>query len=213
LADSQDETRPEELQMFLEGIQSGSRRLNSLVESLLMLVHLDTNVYVQEYQRFSVVEKNISRFVEVVTTNLNSQAARKNLQLKVETRGQIDPVRIVPDHVMVVLNNLLDNAIKFTNKPGETIRISIFESNNRVFVEIIDPGIGIDPKDIPNLFNRFRQIDRSKHEQAGIGVGLTIARGLAKIQGGDIQVKSELDVGSTFSLWFPVYKETDEIIS
>lgn len=209
LADSPVETRPDELQMFLEGIQSGSRRLNMLVENLLMLVHLDTNVYAQEFQRFSIIEKNISSFIEIAASSLKSQAEKKNLLIKIESRGYIGPVRLVPDHMMVVLRNLFENAIKFTQAPGSTIHITTYQNNDRVFIDIADKGIGISPKDLPHLFDRFRQIDRAKHEQAGIGVGLSIARGLVQIQGGDIMVESDLGLGSTFTIWLPVYKGQD----
>ena len=73
---------------------------------------------------------------------------------------------------------------------------------------MIDRGSGIPPRDLTHVFERFRQIDRDKHEQPGIGVGLAIAQGLVRVHGGDIAVESRLEEGSKFTIRLPMARDT-----
>jgi CheY-like chemotaxis protein len=95
MADSSVATSPEEMTMFLQGIQAGSRRLNRLVESLLILVQLDTNVYAHEFERFAMVETNPGRFVRLAVTSLEPAATERSLAVKVELQESLPAVRIV----------------------------------------------------------------------------------------------------------------------
>lgn len=194
---------PDEMTIFLEGIQAGSRRLNRLVENLLTLVQLDTHVFLQEFERFSVVEPDAGRYVRLAATTMESLAVEKGLKLRVAVEEPLPPVRIVSDHFLKILRNLLDNAIKFTHEPGAEIEVRCAARDGQVVFAVSDPGVGIAASDLPEIFERFRQINRARQEQAGIGVGLVIARGLAQVQGGDVEVESQEGVGSTFTLWLP----------
>jgi signal transduction histidine kinase len=95
-----------------------------------------------------------------------------------------------------MLANLLDNAIKYTPSGG-SVSISLAENDAQVAVSIKDTGIGISPKDLPRIFERFYRCDQSR-SQAGIGLGLSLARAVARAHGGDITVVSTLNQGSTF---------------
>ena len=204
LAESPEQVQAGEAELFLEGIQIGSRRLNMVVDKLLTLVHLDTNVYSQEFDRHSILEKNFGRYVELTATTFASEARKQGLGLEVEIEEALPPVRIVPDHILKILANLVDNAIKFTLDKEKSILLKVYQKNDRVCVDIVDHGIGIKPNDIPHIFERFRQINRARLEQPGLGVGLTIARSMARINKGDIDLISAPGKGSTFTFWLPV---------
>ncbi len=102
-----------------------------------------------------------------------------------------------------MLSNLLDNAIKYTPSGG-SVRISLSEDDAQVAVSIEDSGMGISPKDLPRIFERFYRCDQSR-SQAGIGLGLSLARAVARAHGGDITVVSIPDQGSTFTVTLPKF--------
>jgi two-component system sensor histidine kinase/response regulator len=207
LASSSASTTSEEMEMFLRGLQSGSRRLNRLIDSLLSLVHLDTQVFQREFEDFAEAAPGIGRLVNEVVQSYRSDAAARGAQLQVEIKDPLPPVRRLDELFARALGCLVDNAVKFSRTPGCQVLIHAYQSEDRVVIDVVDEGIGIAAADLPHIFERFRQIDRDRHEQAGIGVGLAIARGLARVHGGDITVESRLGRGSKFTLWLPVAEE------
>jgi signal transduction histidine kinase len=101
-----------------------------------------------------------------------------------------------------MLANLLDNAIKYTPSAGK-VSVSVQEHDGReVAISVRDTGIGILPNDLPHVFERFYRCDQSRSE-AGIGLGLSLARAIAQAHGGDIAVTSSLNEGSTFTVTLP----------
>ena len=101
-----------------------------------------------------------------------------------------------------MLANLVDNAVKYT-PPGGEVEISLSESEKKdVTIAIRDTGIGISENDLPHVFERFYRCDRSR-SQPGTGLGLSLARAIARAHGGDITVTSALDRGSTFTITLP----------
>jgi signal transduction histidine kinase len=111
---------------------------------------------------------------------------------------------ILGDNRMIqrMIANLLDNAIKYTPSKG---KIGVAIHNNEaesISVSIKDSGIGISEKDLPHIFERFYRCDPSRAE-TGIGLGLSLARAIAQAHGGDIEVISNLEEGSTFIVTLP----------
>jgi signal transduction histidine kinase len=107
------------------------------------------------------------------------------------------------DRTEQVLVNLLGNAIRYTVQG--TITIRTWTEAAKLWIAVIDTGIGIDAKDLPNVFERFWRADQSRDRHSGgTGIGLTISRRLVELQGGQIQVDSELGVGSTFRFCLPL---------
>jgi heavy metal sensor kinase len=98
--------------------------------------------------------------------------------------------------------NLFDNAIKYT-LPGGGVTVTVLENENKDRVtEVKDTGVGIAPEDLPRVFDRFYRCDRSR-SKPGIGLGLSLARAIARAHGGDITVDSRVDKGSTFRVILP----------
>jgi signal transduction histidine kinase len=101
-----------------------------------------------------------------------------------------------------MVSNLLDNALKYTPSGGK-VSVLIKKDTNKVEMTIQDTGIGISEEDLPQIFERFYQCDKSR-SQPGVGLGLTLAKVIAISHGGDIEVTSCFGKGSTFTLKLPL---------
>lgn len=208
LADTPESVSPDEMKLFLDGLKTGSRRLNRVIESLLTLVQMDTDIYGQEYAEFSRIERNLGRLIRSSVREYERMAAEKGISIALSVADPLPPVRIVSDQISRAVGALLENAIKFTRARGARIDVAAYQDKDLVFVDVIDRGSGIPPLDLTHVFERFRQIDRDKHEQPGIGVGLAIAQGLVRVHGGDIAVESRLEEGSKFTIRLPMARDT-----
>jgi len=100
-----------------------------------------------------------------------------------------------------MLSNILDNAVKYT-PPGGEVKVSVSEANRDIVITIHDTGIGISGADLTRIFERFYRGDQSRSEP-GTGLGLSLARAIARAHGGDVTVTSELNHGSTFTIILP----------
>lgn len=136
------------------------------------------------------------------------------------TRGQENGVELIyridpdfpglligdPDRFRQVLNNLIGNAVKFTDEGEVFVDVTyeqLDEQKIRCNISVIDSGVGIPPEAMGELFEAFSQADGTmKRRHGGTGLGLTISRRLARMMGGDISVESTLGVGSKFTVWF-----------
>jgi two-component system sensor histidine kinase SenX3 len=101
------------------------------------------------------------------------------------------------------LSRLIDNAIKFSRRKGDRVTVSAQVEDGWVEIAVTDEGVGISPQGVAHLFERFRQIDREKMEQQGIGLGLSIVKALITCMEGEVGVVSELGEGSTFTIRLP----------
>jgi len=102
--------------------------------------------------------------------------------------------------------NLLDNAIKYT-PDGGTVLITMNAEKKRAAVTIADTGIGISSEDLPHIFERFYRVDKAHTRADGSsGLGLSICHHIAEVNGGRIEVDSQLGKGSTFTVWLPGYR-------
>jgi signal transduction histidine kinase len=119
-------------------------------------------------------------------------------------------VTFLPDNLCIqgdksklqrLVTNLLENAIKY-NKPGGSVTVSLTKKDHQIDIQFQDTGIGIAENDLPKIFERFYRCDASR-AQSGIGLGLSLAKAIAKGLGGDINVKSILNQGSSFSVSLP----------
>ena len=108
------------------------------------------------------------------------------------------------DKIKHILQNLINNALKFTGRGSVTVSARQVGDEAEVELTVADTGIGISPEDLPTIFERFRQIDSSKtRAHGGVGLGLHIVKTFTEILGGKIRVASSLGRGSTFTITFP----------
>jgi two-component system phosphate regulon sensor histidine kinase PhoR len=103
-----------------------------------------------------------------------------------------------------ILENLLDNALKYTPEGGQ-IRVSWYASGNQVCIEVADTGIGIPEADLPRIFERFYRVDKARsREMGGTGLGLSIVKHLVQALHGTVGATSTLGQGSTFTITLPL---------
>ena len=193
-------------------------RLAELVEELLLLARADassdTPIEAQametaaEERTCSTPPVELDRAVLQLVRQLRRRLGVEGSKLKLEI-GHIEPVRVRGDEESLrrVILILLDNALKYTpsNSEGEVGRVivSLERTDGQAVLRVRDTGMGIDPADLPHIFERFYRADRARSRQ-GTGLGLPIAQTLVEQHGGHITAESTPGKGSTFSVWLPL---------
>jgi len=203
---------PKNLEDFLMGIKRGADRLYRLVEDLMYLIQLDTGRVEKEFQMMYGVHPGLSTLLETAVRQHKEQAADQGVTLEAEIEPRLPPVQLCETFFAEALGRLIDNAIKFSLRETKQVTVSAHvtddaDQNPWVEIAVADQGVGIAAEHLSHIFERFRQIDREKMEQQGIGVGLSIAQELIRIHGGEITVESTLGEGSTFTIRLPVAEE------
>jgi len=203
---------PKNLEDFLMGIKRGADRLYRLVEDLMYLIQLDTGRVEKEFQMMYSVHPGLSTLLETAVRQHKEQAADQGVTLEAEIEPRLPPVQLCETFFAEALGRLIDNAIKCSLRETKQVTVSAHvtddaDQNPWVEIAVADQGVGIAAEHLSHIFERFRQIDREKMEQQGIGVGLSIAQELIRIHGGEITVESTLGEGSTFTIRLPVAEE------
>lgn len=140
---------------------------------------------------------------EDVENDFKAQAEDKEILLKFELPPKLTTFIGDRDKLTLVLHNLIGNALKYT-PAGGAVQVRVEQSTEAMTVEVVDNGIGIDPEECELIFERFyRSHDRRVSGITGSGLGLSLARRIARMHGGDIRVTSTVDKGSTFTLALP----------
>lgn len=131
-------------------------------------------------------------------------AAQKDLTIAVKLPPELPLVDVDCDRIGQVLRNMINNAISYSS-PGGTITISARVRMAMVELSVEDEGVGIDPKHLPHIFDRFYRADRSRaRATGGSGLGLAIARQIIEAHGGRVQIKSVPDRGTIVIFTMPV---------
>lgn len=186
---------------YVEKAQKGSERMISLINDMLDISRIE-----QERVELDIRVVELPAIVGEVMEELKIRAEKKGLGLEFLSAGEILPeVKADSKKVRRVLRNLLDNAIKFTDKGGVTV--DAYQKGKFVQVNITDTGRGISKEDLPRLFKKFGRLESdfvTAAEAGGTGLGLYISRALVERMGGKISVESEVGEGSTFSFTLPM---------
>ncbi|MEH7115040.1 HAMP domain-containing sensor histidine kinase [Neobacillus niacini] len=177
-------------------ISKEARRLSKLVSNLLTLARSDSDQLEMEKKEFL-----LSQLLKELIEHYSEIALYQEKELVLNTPSSVfligDKERI---HQLMVI--LLDNAMKNTKKGGK-IFISCSHTSHTVLIKVKDNGIGIDEENIPKLFDRFFQVDKSRTEEAGAGLGLAIAKWIIDKHHGKVKVYSKVGVGTCFEIIFP----------
>jgi two-component system sensor histidine kinase/response regulator len=195
---------PELLEEFLQGISQGADRLTKLANDFLMVIRLDTSQAEKYFEQLAELHQALDATVEHTLDQYEPQAVAAGLRLESLVESSLPPVRECEPLFCDALGRLVDNAIKFTSGEGKHITVSAQEVQGWIEIAVADQGLGIPPGEISHLFERFRQVDREKVEQQGVGLGLSIAQGLIHLHGGEIVVRSTVGKGSTFTIRLPL---------
>ncbi len=183
---------------FHEKIRDQSARLASLVGDLLTLARVESQGLLSERKPLdlrSVVRECAARFALA--------CEQKGLVLQVETPPQPLVIEGDEESLRQILDNLLDNALKYTAAQGR-ITLSVIARGGDAVIEVADSGIGIEPRDLERIFERFYRVDKARsRELGGTGLGLSIVKHLALSLGGNVAVESQVGRGSTFRIVLP----------
>ena len=139
---------------------------------------------------------------EEIVANARSLAKDKQLDISLAVDPEVQTVEADRTRLTQVLLNLMSNAVKFTEKGS--VSLTLEEKNGDLLASIKDTGIGIRQRDIPTIFEQFRQVDGSLTRKAGgSGLGIPISKSLVELHGGRMWVDSTVGKGSTFSFTIP----------
>jgi len=203
---------------YLEAIRDGlvkadESTIRSLNEEASLLSQL-----VDELQELSLAEagelklnchvENINKIVTQAAAMRQELADAKGISLKIELTDISPQANIDSRRIIQLLLNLIDNSIRHT-PDGGTITIATKKFDERIEISVGDTGEGIPAEDLPNVFERFYRVDKSRtRATGGTGLGLTIAKRIVEAHGGEIQVQSELGKGSSFAFSLPITTES-----
>jgi len=130
------------------------------------------------------------------------QAQEKEIKIQVEAGETLPQIEMDPERMAQVLGNLVDNALRHTPAGGQ-ITLSAEAGEDGLRLRVADTGSGIDPADLPHVFNRFYRSDKSRQHNGASGLGLAIARSIVKAHGGSIDVESSSVDGTTIVIHLP----------
>jgi len=183
---------------FLEIIRDHAVRLERLTEHLLKLAQIEAGKLPLESRPVRLAD-----VIEPCLETTRFRAAEKQLDMDAEYDPRLPPVLGDVRSMQEILQNLLDNAVRYT-APGGTIRVTASTRDSEVVLSVSDTGAGIPRAEQQRIFERFYRIDAARsREMGGTGLGLSIVKHLVEAQGGRIELDSEVGRGSTFSIVLP----------
>ncbi|MBI9092986.1 MAG: response regulator [Desulfobacterium sp.] len=183
---------------YLEIIERNGKNLLSLINDILDLSKIEAG-------RMDVNPKlfPVGSTIETIMERLEPLAEDKGIELDQKIPENYPQIESDENRVHQILQNLIGNAVKFTEQGH--VMVSARRDAENIYIRVADTGIGISKKEMPHIFEEFRQVDgSSSRPYEGTGLGLTIAYKAVKMLGGNLAVESTLGKGSTFDLTLPV---------
>ncbi|MGM0548902.1 MAG: two-component system histidine kinase PnpS [Bacillota bacterium] len=182
---------------FLQIIKEETDRLSNLINDLLNLSKIESQIFKLEADNFEKIVKKV--------VNLLSQKAKKQkLELNLEIDNNLPLVYMVREQIKQVLINLIDNAIKYTAEGGK-VEVKVKQEKDKIYFSVHDNGMGIPQADQERIFERFYRVDKARSRAlGGTGIGLSIVRNIIKQHGSEIQLKSREGVGSEFYFYLKI---------
>ena len=175
---------------YLENLQNACDKLNNLITNILKLNKLEN-----QQLNPTLKKLNISELLENQIISFESILEKKEITLNCDIQENLF-INSEESYLEIIFNNLISNAIKFSNQKG-VIDISLTSINNNFIVKIKDYGCGMDSETGKHIFDKFYQGDTS-HASEGNGLGLALVKKVIDIIGGSISVESKLNEGTTF---------------
>lgn len=191
---------PVQARVFATQLKSETERLGQLITDLLDLTRLESGAGI-EYPEPS----DVRGILMGVLSRARRSARKKNIALNWKRFGRAADYTVYGDETQLtsMFNNLVDNAVKYT-QPGGRVEVTGGSGENEVVVSIADTGIGIPEEKLVRIFERFYRVDKDRSkETGGTGLGLSIVRHVAENHGGRVTVESTPGEGSTFTVRLP----------
>jgi two-component system, OmpR family, phosphate regulon sensor histidine kinase PhoR len=180
---------------FLEKAHAHTMRLNTLLKDLIDISRIESGEMRMSFRYFSLAE-----ILKSVVDGMHPVAEARSITLRLEPEALL-PRQVMgdKDRLVQALTNLVENAIKYTTSGG-TVTVTVRDSEDRVWVDVVDTGVGMSAEHLPRIFERFYRVDKERSREAGgTGLGLAIVKHIVEAHGGKVEVKSQPGKGSTFS--------------
>jgi PAS domain S-box-containing protein len=186
----------------LNVINGETRRLERIVGEMLSMAEIEAGSF-----KIKPDDVRLEALFDELKADYQQQAIEKHIALDLKLPPKLPVIRGDRDKIMLALHNLVGNALKYTPDGGK-VTIGVEVDGRHLSVTIADTGIGIGADDVERIFERFyRAKDPRVAKITGTGLGLTLAREVVRMHGGDITVESQLNQGSTFTMTLPVKAE------
>lgn len=196
--ETMEESIDENNRRYLEVVKRHTDRLISIVSDLLTLSRIETPASVLELPELDIIP-----IINEVLPLFTPLITKKGLKLQLQLPPQLPKIKGDRLYLEQALINLLDNAVRYTEKGAITIAVE--HSNNKLHLSVQDTGIGINKEHLPHIFERFYVVDRARSRQSGgTGLGLAIVKHIASIHSGEIKVETTPGSGSKFTLILPI---------
>jgi signal transduction histidine kinase len=192
----------QELLLFLREINSGADRMRRLVENFILLVELETGEAQKtfEWRKYKIAD--MDQLIRVAYHQImDREQVRHTCELQIDE--PLPSVEGDRDFLVVMVRELLDNAVKFS-PVEQPITLRASGEDGALCIEIRDKGRGIASADLEHIWNSFYQINREEFEDQGAGSGLALVKGLADLHGATVQANSSPEQGSVFTLRLPI---------
>jgi len=188
----------EENKPYLEIIRRNTDRLIAIVEDLLVLSQIE-----DRGQKLEKSDLRVKPLAENILKVFEKRAREKGLTLSLEAPPDLPSIKADPLQVEGLLLNLVDNAVKYTEKGTVTVRL--LSKQGRFVIEVADTGIGIEAEHLPHIFERFYVADKSRSKKlGGTGLGLSIVKHMVMAHDGTVSVASRVGEGTTFTVSLPL---------
>lgn len=189
---------------YVTEIDSEADRLRRLANTLLNLASIE-----RQTQTVPLELTDIAPLLLEIVRSFRLAAQQAGIALRAQLPGQLPMLRLWPDHLIVIANNLFDNAIKYTPAGGE-VSFSVTVTATTCSLHIQNDGAVIPAADLPYIFERFYRVDKARSRQSatqgagsGAGLGLAIVKTLVELNQGEVTVTSAVDQGTCFTVTFP----------
>ncbi len=193
------------LNKYIDIIDQNSKRLLRLVDNLIDSTRMKCGYYEYNPKNYDIVS-----FVENISMSVADFAKQNNIDLIFDTDVEEKIMAFDLEKLERIMLNLLSNSIKYNKAQGQ-IEVLLNDCNDTFVITVKDTGVGIPSDKLMYIFERFRQVEnRFNKSTEGSGIGLSLVKDLIEIQGGTIEVKSELGVGSEFIIKLPVKILSDD---
>jgi PAS domain S-box-containing protein len=194
--------RPEKQAYYLQTIEQETHRLETMVENILDLTRMDSQA-LRVNPEWLAVEEIIGQVLEVY----EESAKKRGIELRNHVASKLPPLWADKNHVIQMLTNLMDNALKYTLRDGQVwVAAREFGANSKRMLEVVvgDSGVGIPAGEQDKIFDRFFRGSNNTLGSTGTGLGLAIVQELMLQHGGEVTLKSTVGEGSVFALQFPL---------
>jgi two-component system phosphate regulon sensor histidine kinase PhoR len=202
LQDNDVNVSPSLLKRYVKIIGDENNRLGQQVEKVLQMAVIERQDF-----KLKLGKVNLETLIGKVLDNEHIQIEKRGGTISTQLKALKHEIEADQLHITNIIHNLLDNANKYSYEKPD-ITVSTMSTSHGITLSVSDKGIGMSPDQVRKIFDRFYRIPTGNlHDVKGFGLGLAYVKRIVELHGGDIAVKSELQSGTTFSLFFPFQHE------